>query len=112
MSIKNTPLDLLLAAGFLSVFSVGMFGAFGAIAHYLYTLVRKGAQYSTSKMLIIFVLGFFVGVLVNAITLDTWGKSWDGVILLSGFLVLRILDFLDANGLGIILKRLGIKIEK
>jgi len=40
---------------------------------------------------------------------DFLGRSYEGLLLLSGFLVMRILEFLDVKGLGIVLKRVGIK---
>lgn len=105
-------IELFIASGILSVFMVGMFGSFGALTHYLYTLVKNNAEFNYQTMLVFFILGFFVAITLDTLMIDLWGTSYDGVLLLSGFLVIRILDFLDASGLGLLLKRLGVKIEE
>lgn len=111
--VKSTGItELVIASGVLSILSVGFFGAFGAMVHYLYTTVRSDATYSFKQMLVYFIMGFFVALLVNALLHDFFGRSYEGLLLLSGFLVLRILEFLDVSGLGIVLKRVGINIKK
>ena len=111
MTTKATFTSTVIATGVLSLLSVGMFGAFGAIVHYLYTIVKdEDASYNFSSMLIFSVLGFFVALLVNFMLIDFFGRTYEGLLLLSGFLVLRILEFLDVSGLGIVLKRVGIKV--
>ena len=108
MSIKNVT-EVVVTVSLLSFLTAGAFGAFGALIHYLYTIVKTEGNYST-KMLIWFMLfGFFVALMLNYAMIDLFGRSYDGILLLSGFLVIRILDFLDANGLGLLLRRVGIK---
>ena len=109
MKANTHIVEIMLLNSLLSIFTAGAFGAFGAIVHYLYTLVKEDAQYSLRTMLVFMIMGFFVSLLVNSILMDMFGRTYEGALLLSGFLVLRILDFLDDNGLSIGLQRLGIK---
>ena len=104
--------EVVVTAGILSIFSVGLFGAFGAMVHYLYKIVREENKYKFKTLLVFAILGFFVALLVNSLMVDFFGQSYEGLLLLSGFLVMRILEFLDVKGLGIVLKRVGIKDDK
>jgi hypothetical protein len=63
-------------------------------------------------MFLFAILGLFVALLVDSLTQEVWGETYEGLLLLSGFLVLRILDFLDASGLNILLDKAGIKVPK
>jgi len=110
MKIYST--ETVIIASILTFFSVGFFGAFGALVHYLFTVVKNNSKFSFGTMLIFFILGFFIAILANSLMLDFWGKSYEGLLLLSGFLVFKILDFLDVSGLSIILKKAGIKTDK
>ena len=98
-----------IATGLVSVFSSGAFGAFGAMVHYLYLIVKDEMVYSTAKMIAFLVMGFFVGVVIDQLTISFLGESYPGVILISGFLFLRILEFVDSSGFDLIIKRLKIK---
>lgn len=110
MKTKTYITELVIASGLLSLLSVGMFGAFGAVVHYLYTVVREESEYRFVDMFLFIILGFFVALVVDFFTQETFGRTYEGVLLLSGFLVLRILDFLDNSGLTILLNRAGIKV--
>jgi nitrate reductase NapE component len=49
----ETPrlVEFLIVTGILSLVSVGMFGAFGAIVHYLYTVVKnEGSEFKFGAM--------------------------------------------------------------
>ena len=109
MTKEATFTKIVLATGLISILSVGAFGAFGALVHYLYTIVKTEGNYSTQMLLWFMIFGFFVAIMLNYLMIDVFGRSYDGVLLLSGFLVIRILDFIDDNGLGILLQRIGIK---
>lgn len=108
---EPTFTKIILATGVLSMLSAGAFGAFGALVHYLYTIVKTEGNYSTKMLLWFMVFGFFVALMTSFIMQDLFGRTYDGVLLLSGFLVIKILDFLDVNGLGLLLKKVGIKDE-
>ena len=99
MSGKATFTNIVIATGLLSILSVGMFGAFGALVHYLYTIVKTEGNYSLKMMIWFMIFGFFVALMTHFLMVDFFGRSYEGVLLLSGFLVLRILDFLDESGL-------------
>jgi hypothetical protein len=109
----ETPrlVEFLIVTGVLSLVSVGMFGAFGAIVHYLYTVVKnEGSEFKFGAMATFALMGFFVALLINSLLIDFTGRSYEGLLLLSGFLVIRILEFLDQSGLMIALSRVGIKV--
>lgn len=96
----------------LSLVTAGAFGSFGAMIHYLYLVVKGEHQYSFKNMLIYMILGLFVGILADYIMRDFFGVSYEGVVLISGFLTIKVLDFLNANGLQILVKKAGIDVEK
>lgn len=100
---------MMIATGMLSILSAGAFGAFGAIVHYLYLIVKTDIKYSISKMCLFAILGFFVGLVVNELLLETFGRTYTGVILISGFLFMKILDFISDSGLNILLRNVNIK---
>lgn len=95
--------------GVLSIISAGAFGAFGAIAHYLYLIVKSEEEYRMSKMVLFAILGFFVAVVVNEFTMWAFNEHYPGLLLVSGFLFWRILDFIAESGLGILLDKLNVK---
>jgi len=108
--IRTTGItELVIITGIFSIFSIGLFGAFGAMVHYLYKVVKEESEYRFMSLLMFFILGFFIAILVDSLSMDFFGVSYEGILLLSGFLVMRILEFLDIKGLGIVLKRVGIK---
>jgi len=111
MDNKTYITEAMIATGLLSVLSAGAFGAFGAIVHYLYLIVKTDIKYSSSKMFLFAVLGFFVGVVMNELLLETFHRTYTGVILISGFLFMKILDLLSEDGLNILLRRVNIKKE-
>lgn len=92
----------------LSVFTSGVFGAFGAVVHYLYLIVKGEHVYESKALLIYAFLGFFVGFIAEQMMLSLLGKVLPGVILICGFLTIKILDFLNANGLRILIKKAGV----
>lgn len=96
--------EYVLALGVISVFASGVFGSFGAIVQYLYLTVKGEKEYSRNMLFIYSILGFFVGLLADLVMKDFLGQTYAGIVLLSGFLVIKILDFLDTKGLGIILR--------
>lgn len=108
---KTGITEIIIAMGIVSLLSAGAFGAFGAIAHYLYLIVKSEEQYRMSKMLLFAILGFFVAVVVNEFTEWAFNESYPGLLLVSGFLFWRILDFISESGLGILLNKLNIKKE-
>lgn len=111
MANKTWITEAMIATGILSILSAGAFGAFGAIVHYLYLIVKSELKYSASKMFLFAILGFFVGVVVNELLLETFGKTYTGILLISGFLFMKILDLLSEDGLNILLRRVNIKKE-
>lgn len=106
---KSTITSIVMTTSLLSLITAGAFGAFGAIVHYLYFVVKETETYRVSRLLSFVVMGFFVGVVVNELTQEILGKTLPGLVLVSGFLFLKILEFFDKSGLDLILKRLNIK---
>lgn len=106
--MNNRPniTEFIIATGFLSLFTAGAFGAFGAIVHYLFVTVQQNERYSFTSMFIYSVMGFFVGMVVASLMLETVNQVYPGIVLISGFLFLKILSFIDERGMNIIIDRL------
>lgn len=101
--------EIVVALGLISILSAGVFGAFGAVVHYLYLVIKEEEVYKLSRMFSFIVMGFFVGAVVNELTMEILGKSLPGLVLISGFLFLKILQFFDESGLDFIINKLGLK---
>lgn len=101
--------EIITALGIMSIISAGVFGAFGAIVHYLYLVVKEVEEYKLSRITAFIIMGCFVGVLVQEFSTEVLGKSYPGLVLISGFLFLKILEFFDRSGLEILLKKFGVK---
>lgn len=97
----------IVALGLASVLSAGVFGAFGAIVHYLFLIVKEKEQYYTARLVAFIIMGSFVGIITNEFTEWKFGESYPGLILVSGFLFLKILEFFNASGLDLVLQKLG-----
>jgi len=107
---KTGLTEILLAAGIVSLFTAGAFGAFGAIIHYLYLVVKEEEpHYRFSRMFAFAVMGFGVGIFANELIQATLGQTLPGAVLVSGFLFLKILDFLSDSGFEQILNKFGFK---
>lgn len=101
--------EIVTTLGIISILSAGVFGAFGAIVHYLYLVIKEVEEYKLSRLTAFIVMGCFVGIVVHELTFELLGKTYPGLILISGFLFLKILEFVDTSGIEIGLKKLGIK---
>ena len=101
--------ELIIGLGIMSILTAGMFGAFGAVVHYLYLVVKETEEYRLSRMFSFTIMGFFVGLVVNELLIETTGKTLPGIVLISGFLFLKILEFFDESGMEYILRKLGFK---
>ena len=113
MTGKMTFTQFVIATGLGTLLVPALFGGFGSIVHYLYTIVKEDdVKYSHGMLITFFIFGVFVAILAHFLMMDFFGTSYEGVLLLSGFLVLRILDFLDVSGLDIVLRRVGVKKEE
>lgn len=99
MRTKTYLTEIIVATGFLSVISAGAFGAFGAIVHFLYLIAKEVEDFSVSRLFIFSIMGFFVGIVADQIMLMSIGQSYPGIILISGFLFLKILELIDNSGL-------------
>lgn len=56
-----------------------LFGGFGAIVHYLYTIVKEDdVKYSHGMLLTFFIFGTFVAILAHLLMLDFFGQSYEG----------------------------------
>jgi len=102
--------EIFIATGILSFIISGALGAFGAIVHYLFMLVAdRDLVYSPTILLRFTIMGAFVGIVSQQVMEVVFGQIYPGGILVSGFLFLKILEFINASGLDLILKRGGIK---
>ena len=77
--------ETIIAASLLSVMSAGVFGAFGAMVHYLYLVVKEQVDYATVQLVAFVIMGFFVGVVVDQLTISMFGESYPGIVLISGY---------------------------
>lgn len=84
----------------ISVASAGAMGAFGGMVQYLYLVVNEQSEYKTSHMLSYMILGFFVGMVAHELMILFIGQSYPGVVLVSGFIFMKILDFFQGSTLG------------
>lgn len=101
--------QVIVTLGIASILSAGLFGAFGAVVHYLFLIVKEKEIYNKTRLFAFIVMGAFVGIVVNEFTEWKFHDSYPGLVLVSGFLFLKILEFFDKSGLDLILKRLNIK---
>ena len=97
--MKDTLSSIIYSTAFLSLFSAGAFGTFGAVVQYLYLVVKGTEEYSTRKLLLFCVMGFFVGVVTNELIHVFTGQTYPGIVLVSGFIFMKVLDFLDGSKL-------------
>lgn len=84
----------------------GLYGAFGSIVHYLYEIVRDdNRDFSFGIFVVNGILGFFIGQVAGSFIPETFAYK-DGILLISGFLVYQILDFIESHGLSLLLKKI------
>lgn len=90
---------------FIALFIAGLYGMFGSLVQYLYSIVKaKEERFSFSRLLINGIFGFFVGqVMGDFLPLDFAYR--DGTLLISGFLVYQILGFVESKGLKTIIQQ-------
>lgn len=83
----------------------GAYGMFGAFVQYLYQLVKDDTKkFQWSRFFLNGVFGFFIGQVVgNFIPHDFVYR--DGTLLISGFLVYQILNFIEVNVLRIVFEK-------
>lgn len=96
--------SIMISSAFLSLLSAGVFGSFGAIVQYLYLVIKEDVQYSFTGLFQYAVMGFFVGMVANELMLLFFTESFPGVVLVSGFIFMKILDFFQGSKLGDLIK--------
>ena len=99
MDNKLNFTTLIISSGLLTLLVPGFFGSFGALVQYLYSVVKEDNSYSKGLLLNYVVMGFFVGLIAHYSMEIFLDESYPGVILISGFVFMKILDFLDGAGL-------------
>lgn len=106
---KSAFTSIILSSTVLSLVSAGAFGSFGAMVQYLYYVVKTQEPYSNSRLFAYALMGFFVGMLANELAFMLLGSTYPGIVLISGFIFMKILDFLDGSKLvelvGLIIKK-------
>ena len=102
----------MIALGIASLLSAGLFGAFGAIVHYLFLIVKDEDEYSAAKLFNFVIMGSFVGIVTNEFTVYYFGESYPGLILVSGFLFLKVLEFFNTSMFDVLLERFGYNKDK
>jgi hypothetical protein len=96
--------------GIVSLFSAGAFGAFGALVYYLYISATQDENPYNGKLFSFVVMGFFVGTVADILMNELLGRSYAGVVLISGFLFLRVLGVFSSDKFAeFVLKKIGIK---
>jgi H+/Cl- antiporter ClcA len=99
MDNKISFTTLVISSGLLTLLVPGFFGSFGALVQYLYSVVKEDNSYSVRTLLDFCVMGFFVGLITHYSMEIFFSESYPGVVLISGFIFMKILDFLDGAGL-------------
>tara|TARA_R100001086_G_C11848217_1_gene261031 strand:- start:19621 stop:19947 length:327 start_codon:yes stop_codon:yes gene_type:complete len=92
---KVTLNSILLSTAFVAIFSAGALGSFGAIVQYLYQVINEEIEYKLSFIISYILMGFFTGVLAYELMLGFLGESYPGIVLISGFIFMKILAFLQ-----------------
>ena len=77
------------------MFQLGMLGAFGGLANYVYITVQREQQFSWWRMLVNLFLAFFVGNFVGSIVPESTFK--DGIMMAAGFCTYPILNVLEVQ---------------
>lgn len=99
----------ILTSTLLSLVSAGAFGSFGAMVQYLYLVVKGENEYNFSSLIQYAVMGFFVGMVASEVMHMVFDQVYPGIVLISGFIFMKILDFFNSNRLetlaGLIIKK-------
>lgn len=96
--VKVAPTEVLIyLTGVASVVLPGAFGAFGAIVYYLYISATQQVNPYEGKLFSFTIMGFFVGTFVDMLMTEFLDKSYLGLVLISGFLFLRILALVSSD---------------
>lgn len=96
----------IISAAAATLFIAGGFGMFGAIIQYLYHIIKTNGNYNTLMMFQYALMGFFVGILSAELMGQFLGEVYTGVVLVSGFVFMKILDFLEASKIQDLLKKI------
>ena len=90
----------------IELIQLGLLGAFGGMANYVYVTMQEERKFSWIRMGINMFLAFFVGNLVGNLLPDSTYK--DGVLMAAGFCTYPILNTIEAQSK----RRLGQLVEK
>lgn len=89
--------------------SSGMYGFFGSFVHYMYRIrTKREPTFKFAIFALNGLFGFYIGLVVGSFIPEAF-ESRDGVIMVSGFLVYQIFDYLESRGLEKIKEKLGIE---
>lgn len=91
------------------VIASGAYGLFGATVHYLYLIATKREpKFRLGIFLLNGLFGFYIGVVIGNFVPDSIDQSTrDGTIMVAGFLVYQVFDYVEERGIEKIKKRLG-----
>ena len=91
-----------------SIIMSGVYGVFGATVHYLYRIhTGREATFKFATFALNGFFGFYIGLVVGNFIPPTLA-SRDGVLMVAGFLVYQIFDYIEERGLDRLKKKLGI----
>lgn len=90
----------------IELIQLGLLGAFGGMANYVYVTMQEERTFSWIRMGINMFLAFFVGNLVGSLLPDSTYK--DGVLMAAGFCTYPILNIIEVQSK----RRLGQLVEK
>ena len=90
----------------IELIQLGLLGAFGGMANYVYVTMQEERKFSWIRMGINMFLAFFVGNLAGSLLPDSTYK--DGVLMAAGFCTYPILNIVEVQSK----RRLGQLVEK
>ena len=67
--------ETMILTSLITMFHSGGFGAFGALVHYLYLIVKDEGEFSYKTMFIFMIMGFFVAFLAELLMQDFMGEK-------------------------------------
>lgn len=87
----------------------GFYGVFGAIVHYFYRLhTKREPAFKFGVFALNGLFGFYIGLVLGNFIPETL-EARDGILMVSGFLVYQIFDYLEERGLSKLKQKIGIK---
>lgn len=86
----------------------GVYGLFGAIVQYFWYNTKYKRAFKFSSLVLNALLGFYIGTALYSFIPNSLQNQKGGILLVSGFLVWHILEFIEERGFDFIKRKLGL----